>query len=297
MICIHGLTPHQRDNLGRYFGTIRARPAILLRCYYFWNFSSGYPSVPIWEHSMENLGIKKLGRLFPKTCLGLFTLVIWLYSVYFGCLFTKCGFYHVIWKFPVIFQKSRFSNSISIGKTHLFGKVCTEFHKLIPLRHVLRKNIFPSISTFSIKPNFTMFPYTELYADFVGDPPYVPIWEQIFEWFFSANKQSHSIDVFSWWDCLFTWLQNVRFGILKKLSTIFMVMWFQYDPENEHFDNFWKYFSLWKCHFKIKNLGYFICLTFRLFIYNKFLRSKRWPHEITPIFHHVPMWERTADYG
>ena len=76
-----------------------------------------------------------------------------------------------------------------------------------------------------------------------------------------------------------------------------MVTWFQYDPENEHFDNSWKYFSLWKCHFKIKILGYFICLTFRFFIYNNVLLSKRWPHEMTLIFHHVPIWERTADYG
>ena len=147
---------------------------------------------------------KKLGRLFPKMFFGLFALVIWLYNVYFGCLFTKCGFYHVIWKFLLIFQNSRFSTSISIGKTHLFGKVCTEFHKLIHLRHVLSENTFPSISTFSIKPNFTMFPYTELYAEFAGDPPYVPIWEQKFWMIFSANKQSHSIDVFSCWDCLFT---------------------------------------------------------------------------------------------
>ena len=99
MICIHGLTPPQRGNLGRNFGTIRALPAILLRWYYFWNFSLGCLAVPIWERSMENLEIKKMGRLFPKTFFGLFTLVIWLYNVYFGCLFTKCGFYRGIWKF------------------------------------------------------------------------------------------------------------------------------------------------------------------------------------------------------
>ena len=86
----------------------------------------------------------------------------------------------MILKFPVIFQNSRFSTSVASGKTHLLGKVCTEFHRLIPLRHVLGTNIFSIFSTSSIKTNFTMFPYIELYADFVGDPPYVPIWEQNF---------------------------------------------------------------------------------------------------------------------
>ena len=156
MICIHGLTPPQRGNSGRYFGTIRAMPAILLRWYYFWNFSLGCPVVPIWKIWKY----KNWEHFFPKHFFGLFTLVIRLYNVYFGCLFAKCGFYHVIWKFPVIFQNSRFSTSISIGKTHLLGKVCTEFHKLIHLRHVLSENISPSIATFSIKPNLTMFPYT-----------------------------------------------------------------------------------------------------------------------------------------
>ena len=227
MICIHGLTLPQRGNSGRYFGTIRAMPAILLRWYYFWNFSLGCPAVPIWERLMENLEIKKIGKtFFPKLFSGLFTLVIWLFNVYIGCLLTfffffrmplnptrqtciprpyifnmpllsfyrtsfdrlcsvrseshikhlfvawmqkktkfvsfclltKCGFYHVIWKFPVIFQNSRFSTSIFIWKTHLLGKVCTELYKLIHLRHVLSENISPFISTFSIKPNITMFP-------------------------------------------------------------------------------------------------------------------------------------------
>ena len=47
-----------RGDLRRYFGTTRAMPVILSLFFYFGNFSSGYPAVPIWEHSMENLEIK-----------------------------------------------------------------------------------------------------------------------------------------------------------------------------------------------------------------------------------------------
>ena len=66
-ICIHGLTPPQRGNFGRYFGTIRAMSAIILMWYYFfWNFSLGCPAVPIWERSMENLEIKKIGKTFSQ---------------------------------------------------------------------------------------------------------------------------------------------------------------------------------------------------------------------------------------
>ena len=83
MICIHGLTPPQRGNLGRYFGTIRAMPAILLRCYYFWNFSLGCPAVPIWEHSMENLEIKKIGKTFSQN----FFWVIYSSHLTVQCLF------------------------------------------------------------------------------------------------------------------------------------------------------------------------------------------------------------------
>ena len=97
-----------------------------------------------------------------------------------------------------------------------------------------------------------------------------------FEWIFLANKQSHSIDVFSkprsflivpdgvilnGWASPSTWSKrnmfnlpnvflqshfpvveiayslNLKMAVLefkKKISMIFMVTWFQDDPENEH---------------------------------------------------------------
>ena len=104
------------------------------------------------------------------------------------------------------------------------GKVCPEFHKLIHLRHVLSENIFPSISTFSIKPNFTMFLYTELYAEFAGDPPYVPIWEQNFlnDFFRQINKVillMYLVDEFAY--SLNFQMAALKFK--KKLCMIFMV--------------------------------------------------------------------------
>ena len=138
-----------------------------------------------------------MGRLFPKTFFGLFTLVIWLYNVYFGCLFTKCGFYHVIWKFLWFSKIPGFPLPFPLGR-HIYWEKCALnfmswskifFHLYLPFQsNQISQCSHIQNCTPSLRGTRRTFPYGN----------------KIFEWFFSANKQSHSIDVFSWWDCLFT---------------------------------------------------------------------------------------------
>ena len=123
MICIHGLTPPQRAIWGDTLDNSSNASDIIEVLLFLELFLRMSCSSHMGTFDGKPGNKKKLGRLFLKTFFGLFTLVIWLYNVYFGCLFTKCGFYHVIWKFPVIFQNSRISTSISIGR-HIYWEKC-----------------------------------------------------------------------------------------------------------------------------------------------------------------------------